>query len=102
MGSRVKIAGKVFVVTGAGNGMGRELTLELVRRGAQVAAVDIREQALAETKSLAGSGVETFTLDITNSLEVAALPARVLKVFGAIDDQSSLADTHHSTRRITA
>ena len=85
MGSKAKIAGKVFVVTGAGNGMGRELTLELVQRGAQVAAIDIREQALAETKSLAGSSVETFALNITDVTEVAALPERVMKTFGAID-----------------
>ena len=39
----MKVNGKVFVVTGAGSGMGRELTLELIRRGAQVAAVDIRK-----------------------------------------------------------
>ena len=36
----MKVNGKVVLVTGAGNGMGRELTLELLRRGAKVAAVD--------------------------------------------------------------
>jgi len=39
----VKIADNVFVVTGAGNGMGREVVLGLARRGAQVAAVDLDE-----------------------------------------------------------
>ena len=42
----MKVKGKVVVVTGAGNGMGREITLELLRRGAKVAAVDLREEFL--------------------------------------------------------
>ena len=81
----MKVNGKVFVVTGAGSGMGRELTLELIRRGGQVAAVDIRVDALAETKSLAGKYVETFPLDVTDSAAVAALPDRVLQLFASID-----------------
>lgn len=36
----MKLNGKVVVVTGAGSGMGREISLELVRRGAKVALVD--------------------------------------------------------------
>jgi NAD(P)-dependent dehydrogenase (short-subunit alcohol dehydrogenase family) len=36
----VRTSGKVWVVTGAGSGMGRELVLELLRRGARVAAVE--------------------------------------------------------------
>ena len=31
----MKVNGKVLVVTGAGNGMGREVSLELLRRGAK-------------------------------------------------------------------
>lgn len=65
--------------------MGRELTLELISRGAQVAAVDIRVDALAETKSLAGENVETFPLDVTDPAAVAALPDRVLQHFASID-----------------
>ena len=42
----MKVQGKIFVVTGGGNGMGRELTLLLLKKGAQVAAVDINEAAL--------------------------------------------------------
>jgi len=84
----VKVQGKVVVVTGAGNGMGRELTLELVRRGAKVAAVDLREDFLAETKKAAvalGGTVETFLVDITDSTKVAALPAQVIKNLGSVD-----------------
>lgn len=50
----MEIAGKVFVVTGGGNGIGREVVLELLRRGARVGAVDVNGERLAETATLAG------------------------------------------------
>ncbi|CAB4958940.1 unannotated protein [freshwater metagenome] len=84
----MKVQGKVVVVTGAGNGMGREITLELVRRGAKVAAVDLREDFLAETKVAAtalGGTVETFVVDVTDSAKIAALPAQVIAKLGSVD-----------------
>ena len=84
----MKVNGKVVVVTGAGNGMGREITLELVRRGAKVAAVDLRAEFLVETKKEAealGGTLETFVLDVTDAAKVAALPAQVIKKLGAVD-----------------
>ena len=84
----MKVQGKVIVVTGAGSGMGRELTLELIRRGAKVAAVDVRVETLEETRQLAGIGADriaTFILDVTNTEGVAALPDQVMAQLGAID-----------------
>jgi short-subunit dehydrogenase len=84
----MKVNGKVIVVTGAGNGMGRAITLELIRRGAKVAAVDLREEFLTETKKQAvalGGTIETFVVDVTDSTKVEALPAQVFKKLGAVD-----------------
>lgn len=84
----MKLSGKVVVVTGAGSGMGREVALELLRRGARVAAVDINETTLAETATLAGEGARelaTYSLNITDRPAVEALPDAVEARFGAVD-----------------
>jgi short-subunit dehydrogenase len=84
----MKVSGKVIVVTGAGSGMGRELALELARRGAKVAAVDMRAESLAETATLVtelGGEVSTHALDITDPKAVTALPSAVTKALGEPD-----------------
>jgi short-subunit dehydrogenase len=84
----VKPGGKVFVVTGAGSGMGRELVLELLRRQARVAAVDINAATLAETASLASeraSSLATFTVNIADRAAVEALPGQVADRLGPAD-----------------
>jgi NAD(P)-dependent dehydrogenase (short-subunit alcohol dehydrogenase family) len=94
----VQIADRVFVVTGGGNGMGREVVLGLARRGARVAAIDLDEQALAETERLArtaGGTVSTRTIDVTERAAVAALPAQVIDVHGQIDGVVNIAGIIH-------
>ncbi|MEY4290369.1 MAG: hypothetical protein RL130_311 [Actinomycetota bacterium] len=81
----MKVSDKVIIVTGAGSGMGRELTLQLAARGAKVAAVDMRETTLLETKSLAHGRVETFVLDITDGKAVTDFPRTVETSLGPID-----------------
>ena len=49
----MQIADRVFVVTGGGNGIGREVVLELLRRGARVAAADLSEEGLATIEAIA-------------------------------------------------
>lgn len=43
-----EFAGKSVVVTGAGAGMGKQITLDFLKQGATVVAVEINEQALAD------------------------------------------------------
>jgi NAD(P)-dependent dehydrogenase (short-subunit alcohol dehydrogenase family) len=83
----MKVAGKVVVVTGAGSGMGREVALELLRRGARVAGVDVNEATLAETVALAGPGapIATFTMSVADREAVEALPAAVAEKLGSVD-----------------
>lgn len=84
----MKIAGKVFVVTGGGSGIGRALVLGLLKRDAKVAAVDIQEAALCETLELAGSkksAASTHVVDITDRKKVEALPKQVVDKHGVVD-----------------
>ena len=50
----MKVAGTTVVVTGAGDGIGRELVLGLLARGARVAAVSRSAEHLQETVARAG------------------------------------------------
>lgn len=82
----MKAENKVFVVTGAGNGIGRELVIQLVKKGAKVAMVDISEEALAKTEALAGKeSVSRHLIDITNLGAVEKLPAQVIAIHGQVD-----------------
>jgi short-subunit dehydrogenase len=83
----MKAAGKVIVVTGGGNGIGRQVVLELLRRGASVAAVDLRQDSLDETAAEADAGTRlaTFRLDITDRAGVEALPGQVAEKLGPVD-----------------
>jgi short-subunit dehydrogenase len=86
--TNVKVSGKTIVVTGGGNGIGRELVLNLLGKGARVAAVDISEAGLAETVTLAGANgdrLSTHTLSITDRLSVEALPDSVVAKHGQVD-----------------
>lgn len=84
----MKIEGKTFFVTGGGSGMGRELTLLLLNKGARVAAADINETTLKETAALAGnlqSRLSTHAVNITDREAVFTLPAAVIQAHGAVD-----------------
>jgi short-subunit dehydrogenase len=83
----MRISGNVFVVSGGGNGIGREVVLALQRRGARVAAVDLRADGLAETARLAGAGdrLSTHVVDITDRAAVEALPDAVVAAQGRVD-----------------
>jgi short-subunit dehydrogenase len=84
----MQLENKVFVVTGGGNGIGREVVLGLLARGARVAAVDLNEAGLAETVGLAGAAstkLTTHTLSVTDRDAVLALPGAVIAAHGQVD-----------------
>ena len=82
----MKVKDKVIVVTGGGSGMGRELTLQLVKKGARVAIGDINEKGMAETVELAGaSNVSAHKLNVADRASVEEFSAIVIKQYWAVD-----------------
>lgn len=84
----MEVRDKVFVVTGGGNGIGRALVLNLLDKGAYVAAVDLNLKALEETASLANEQNKNLSLhvvNITDQSAVEALPDAVIKKHKQVD-----------------
>lgn len=83
----MQISGKTFVVTGAGNGIGREVTRQLLAAGAAVAGVDLNTDGLDATAALAAAGVRfsAHVVNITDRAAVEALPAAVEAAHGPAD-----------------
>jgi NAD(P)-dependent dehydrogenase (short-subunit alcohol dehydrogenase family) len=79
--------GRVAVVTGAGSGMGRVIALELARRGAQVAAVDVDAARLARLKDELGANDASFLAlpgDISNADDCRRAIERTVATFGSL------------------
>ncbi len=82
------LQGKTALVTGAGGGIGRAISLSLARKGCSLALVDIDPAVLAQTRDLAAqSGVRTSVeqLDVADREGVALLPQRVLAAHESVD-----------------
>jgi short-subunit dehydrogenase len=90
----MQIRDRVFVVTGGGNGIGRDVVLELLVRGARVAAVDLRTEALDGTRALAvayDDRLTTHTVDISDRAAVEALASEVTAAHGQVDGVANVA-----------
>ena len=84
----MKTTNKVILVTGGGNGLGRELVLNLLSKGSKVVAVDINKSTLDQTKQLAGEYAKTLMTaeaDITNEEAIGNVLAAINRQFGCID-----------------
>ena len=79
---------KIILITGAAGGTGQELAVELARRGASIAAVDINPIGLEETVRrirAEGGAVKDYVVDTAKRLPIVALVDEVLDDWGRID-----------------
>lgn len=84
----MKVQDKIWVVTGAGSGIGRELALQLLAKGGQVAIVDLNPKTIGETLRLAtkySGQVSSHLVNITDRKAVLNLPDEVIRFHGRID-----------------
>lgn len=89
MGSKVNLAGRVALVTGASRGIGRAIALELAQQGAQVAVNYLaQEGAAAEVvAAIQGAGGEALAVqaDVGESSAVEEMTRAVLDRWGRVD-----------------
>lgn len=79
---------KVAAITGASSGIGRELALELARRGSHLALADVDETGLAETAlraKRAGVEVTTARVDVADRAAVEAWADGVVTDHGRVN-----------------
>jgi meso-butanediol dehydrogenase/(S,S)-butanediol dehydrogenase/diacetyl reductase len=92
--TEARFDGKAALITGAGSGIGRAVTLRLASEGADVLAHDLNGDALAETAKLAadaGSTISTRTGDISSRDECIASVAAAVEQFGGLDVLGNIA-----------
>jgi len=82
--------GKAVIVTGAGRGLGRVMTLGLLDAGARVAAVELDPPALGELTRLAqqhgaGERLLDIAIDVTHDAAGPQIVRRALERFGRLD-----------------
>jgi NAD(P)-dependent dehydrogenase (short-subunit alcohol dehydrogenase family) len=107
-----RLDGKVAIVTGGANGIGRAICARYIAEGATVAVADINAPMAEATAAELGEAAFAVEVDVTQSASIAAMIAAVLDWAGRIDilvnnaaifDLAPIADiTERSYERIFA
>ncbi|WP_194827823.1 short-chain dehydrogenase/reductase [Nocardia sp. XZ_19_231] len=79
------VAGKVVLITGAGQGIGRELASILHRRGAEVVVIDIDAVAARRAADELGSDAHSIGADVADRAQMTAAVEEVVQRFGTLD-----------------
>ncbi|XP_063418305.1 17-beta-hydroxysteroid dehydrogenase 13-like [Mytilus trossulus] len=82
------IAGKIVLVTGAGHGIGKEIALELARKGAKLVLWDVNkannEETATEIRSM-GESATAFVVDVTKTDDIHKTAEQMRREVGDVD-----------------
>ena len=81
----MKIEGLSVVITGAGNGLGKKMALDLTADGACVFAADLNEKALKELNEESNGKIKYHACDVSSEESVQSLFAKVHSSSGRLD-----------------
>lgn len=84
----MRLKGKAAAVTGAGQGIGRAISLTLAREGADVVVSDINLEVARKTAQeieARGGQAVALKVDVTNLQDAEALTERAVQSFGKLD-----------------
>ena len=79
---------KVALITGAGHGFGRALSLEAAQRGMKLAIADIDKKALCKTENdikKTGAKVISIPTDVTEEKDIDAMVKKTMAEYGEIN-----------------
>ena len=90
MAAEMSVGGKVALVTGGAQGLGRAFTVELLKRGAKVAITDVNEDVGRATQAelcaeYGQDSVDFRVCDVTNSAAMAEAFSSIKETFGGLD-----------------
>jgi len=94
-----QLDGKVAIVTGGGNGLGRACAVRFAAEGAAVVVADLQNDACEETVGLiaeAGGLASQVHLDATNRLDNAEMAKHAVDVYGGINILVTAAGISHA------
>ena len=84
-----RLAGKIAIVTGAGQGIGKSVALRLAREGADVVVADINaqtaEQTAQEARALLAGAPWACPISLANISEIQPMIDLVVARFGRLD-----------------
>ncbi len=82
----MKIKGKNVIITGGASGVGKELTKQMLKKGCNVAAIDISEENLEKLKEeLASKRLKTYVVDMGNIESIKKFRETYKKDYSDVD-----------------
>ena len=81
----MRFGGKVAVITGAADGIGRATSRILAGEGAHIVAVDVNPAALAEEIESGRGNVTTMKVNVLDNQQTEAMVDSIVSSLGRID-----------------